>query len=303
MSPFGRAHIVSAKRRGVLLASRTCLEEVAVILLPPEVVDIDEDLLARIDDDVKSIYRLIVFSDAHQTTDLLTRYKEALQHLRDVLSVKNAQQEAQTPEEALVYLANLKKCLTFMMEEIGNGRTLSGPVDLMLLFRLIAPDVALKHPNSYRRELVQFGPFLAPEPTRIAGLVEQLFTILPEIPHPVVRSAYLHHELVRIHPFLDGNGRVSRMAKNWLLMHELYPPIFIYSGIDQSNYITGLQQSFLTLESEPLVMNPMTRQFFQDEARRIKASTAFILNRMRHNPEIDFGPSDSDCCPSVRPHK
>jgi hypothetical protein len=123
MSPFGRAHIVSAKRRGVLLASRTCLEEVAVILLPPEVVDIDEDLLARIDDDVKSIYRLIVFSDAHQTTDLLTRYKEALQHLRDVLSVKNAQQEAQTPEEALVYLANLKKCLTFMMEEIGNGRT------------------------------------------------------------------------------------------------------------------------------------------------------------------------------------
>ncbi|MFT7488323.1 MAG: hypothetical protein ACI9OU_000716 [Candidatus Promineifilaceae bacterium] len=303
MSPFGRAHIVSTKRRGVLLASRTCLEEVAVILLPPEVVDIDEDLLARIDDDVKSIYRLIVFSDAHQTTDLLTRYKEALQHLRDVLSVKNAQQEAQTPEEALVYLANLKKCLTFMMEEIGNGRTLSGPVDLMLLFRLIAPDVALKHPNSYRRELVQFGPFLAPEPTRIAGLVEQLFTILPEITHPVVRSAYLHHELVRIHPFLDGNGRVSRMAKNWLLMHELYPPIFIYSGIDQSNYITGLQQSFLTLESEPLVMNPMTRQFFQDEARRIKASTAFILNRMRHNPEIDFGPSDSDCCPSVRPHK
>lgn len=274
-----------------------------MILLPPEVVDIDEDLLARIDDDVKSIYRLIVFSDAHQTTDLLTRYKEALQHLRDVLSVKNAQQEAQTPEEALVYLANLKKCLTFMMEEIGNGRTLSGPVDLMLLFRLIAPDVALKHPNSYRRELVQFGPFLAPEPTRIAGLVEQLFTILPEITHPVVRSAYLHHELVRIHPFLDGNGRVSRMAKNWLLMHELYPPIFIYSGIDQSNYITGLQQSFLTLESEPLVMNPMTRQFFQDEARRIKASTAFILNRMRHNPEIDFGPSDSDCCPSVRPHK
>ena len=277
----------------------SCSKEVTEILLPPEVVDIDEDLLARIDDDVKSIYRLIVFSDAHQTTDLLTRYEEALQHLREVLGIKNAQQEAQTPEEALVYLANLKKCLTFMMEEIGNGRTLSG-VDLMLLFRLIAPDVALRHPNSYRRELVQFGPFLAPEPARIAGLVEQLFAVLPEISHPVVRSAYLHHELVRIHPFLDGNGRVSRMAKNWLLMHELYPPIFIYSGIDQSKYITGLQQSFLGLESEPLVMNSMTRQFFQDEARRIKASTAFILNRMRHNLDVDFGPSDLDFFPSAR---
>ena len=216
-----------------------------------------------------------------------------------MLSFKNAQQEAHTEEEAQVYLAHLKQCLTFMMGEIGKGRTISGPVDLMLLFRYIAPEVARKHPNSYRRSLVQFGPFLAPEPNKIAGLVEQLFAVLPEIPHPVVRSAYLHHELVRIHPFLDGNGRVSRMAKNWLLMHELYPPIFIYSGIDQDQYIAGLQESFLGLEREPHVLNPMTLRFINDEARRIKASTGFILNRMRHNPDIPFGPSDLDSTPRL----
>lgn len=268
-----------------------------MILLPPDIVEIDEELLAQIDDDVKSIYRLLVFSDRHQTTDLLTRYLEAVQHLRDVLSIKNAQQEAHTVEEAQIYLANLKQCMSFMMSEIGKHRTIEGPVDLMLLFRLIAPDIAQKHPNSYRRTSVQFGPFFAPDPNKIAGLIEQLFAVLPEIPHPVVRSAYLHHELVRIHPFVDGNGRVSRMAKNWLLMYELYPPIFIYSGLDQAEYISGLQESFLGLEREPNVLNPMTRRFIHEEARRVKASTGFILNRMRHNPDVTFGPSDLDADP------
>jgi hypothetical protein len=87
------------------------------------------------------------------------------------------------------------------------------------------------------------------------------------------------------------------MAKNWLLMYELYPPIFIYSGIDQKHYIAGLQESFLALEKDPLVMAPETHKFFNEEARRIKASTAFILSRMRHNPEIDFGPNDLDFTP------
>ena len=259
----------------------------------------DAAILNQIDEDVRSIYRLLVFSDDHQATDLRTRYHEALQHLRNVLSIKNAQQEAQTEEEARLYVTQLKNALGFIMGEIGAHRSIRTPVDLLLLFRHVAPDIAAKHPGGYRRTLVQFGPFMAPEPNWIASLVDQLFTVLPELPHPVVRSAYLHHELVRIHPFLDANGRVSRMAKNWLLMYELYPPIFIYTGIDQAAYIEGLQESFLCLERDP---NPgrlpaVTRTFFLEEARRIKASTAFLLNRMKNNPELPFGPNDFDASP------
>ena len=34
--------------------------------------------------------------------------------------------------------------------------------------------------------------------------------------HPVLIAAYLHDELVRIHPFIDGNGRTSRLLMNFV---------------------------------------------------------------------------------------
>ena len=38
--------------------------------------------------------------------------------------------------------------------------------------------------------------------------------------HPVLTAAYLHDELARIHPFIDGNGRTSRLLMNlYLLQH------------------------------------------------------------------------------------
>lgn len=38
--------------------------------------------------------------------------------------------------------------------------------------------------------------------------------------HPVLIAAYLHDELVRIHPFIDGNGRTSRLLMNLYLLRN-----------------------------------------------------------------------------------
>ena len=40
--------------------------------------------------------------------------------------------------------------------------------------------------------------------------------------HPVLKSGIVHYELVRIHPFLDGNGRVSRALSTLILFLEGY---------------------------------------------------------------------------------
>lgn len=40
--------------------------------------------------------------------------------------------------------------------------------------------------------------------------------------HPVLRSGIVHYELARIHPFVDGNGRVSRAIATLLLFREGY---------------------------------------------------------------------------------
>jgi len=45
--------------------------------------------------------------------------------------------------------------------------------------------------------------------------------------HLVERAALAHHGLVKIHPFIDGNGRTARLAMNLLSMQNGYPPTII----------------------------------------------------------------------------
>lgn len=44
----------------------------------------------------------------------------------------------------------------------------------------------------------------------------------PEEIHPALKAGIIHYELVRIHPFLDGNGRVARAAATLSLFRDGY---------------------------------------------------------------------------------
>jgi len=60
--------------------------------------------------------------------------------------------------------------------------------------------------------------------------------------HPLQKAAYIHHELVRIHPFFDGNGRVARLLTNFYLMTKGYP-IIIVKKEDRQNYYQALHKA------------------------------------------------------------
>jgi Fic family protein len=45
--------------------------------------------------------------------------------------------------------------------------------------------------------------------------------------NPVVRAAIAHHGFVMVHPFEDGNGRVSRLLLNLQLLRDGYAPAFL----------------------------------------------------------------------------
>ncbi|XP_067262774.1 protein adenylyltransferase FICD [Chanodichthys erythropterus] len=61
--------------------------------------------------------------------------------------------------------------------------------------------------------------------------------------HPVEFAALAHYKLVYVHPFVDGNGRTSRLLMNLILMQASYPPITIrkeqraeyYTALDTAN--------------------------------------------------------------------
>lgn len=55
-------------------------------------------------------------------------------------------------------------------------------------------------------------------------------------------AAYVHHELVRIHPFLDGNGRAARLLANLILLRKGYPPNIILNK-DRKKYFDSLEKA------------------------------------------------------------
>lgn len=72
--------------------------------------------------------------------------------------------------------------------------------------------------------------------------------------HPIERATRLHGELVRIHPFTDGNGRTSRLLMNLVLMQAGFPAALIqvgqrlayYQALDKA-HTTGEYQDFIQL--------------------------------------------------------
>ena len=87
-------------------------------LLPIECIQINQSKLNEIEKIVKAIYRLIIYSRYHLDDDLLDIYLKGMHNLTELLSIKNAQMEAQNEEELETYLKNLKISLDFVIEEI-----------------------------------------------------------------------------------------------------------------------------------------------------------------------------------------
>ena len=55
-------------------------------------------------------------------------------------------------------------------------------------------------------------------------------------------AADIHYNLVNIHPFADGNGRISRLFMNYILMYHKQPLVKIFSE-DRAEYIDILNET------------------------------------------------------------
>lgn len=78
-----------------------------------------------------------------------------------------------------------------------------------------------------------------------------------QILHPIERAARVHADFVGIHPFIDGNGRTSRLLMNLELMKSGFPPVVIrvenrldyYKALD-SAHTSGNYDPFINLVAQ-----------------------------------------------------
>lgn len=102
-----------------------------------------------------------------------------------------------------------------------------------------------EYPNSVRLQNGEMFHYASPTDTPI--LMGELIDWFREEEeknelHPVILAALFHYKFVCIHPFDDGNGRLSRLLMNYVLLKNNLPPVIIKSE-DKKNYLMALNKA------------------------------------------------------------
>ena len=103
----------------------------------------------------------------------------------------------------------------------------------------------LKNPGQYRTENVRITGVKIKPPSylKIVKLMDEYTQNIEKLKlQTIKKAAFIHHEFVKIHPFIDGNGRVARLLTNCYLIKNGYPPIVIQKE-DRKKYYKTLNKA------------------------------------------------------------
>jgi len=111
------------------------------------------------------------------------------------------------------------------------------------LFEGTKSDIAGKVRN--HQVMISGSKFMPPSPVEMPVLLKEFFRWYEkskEKLHPVELAALVHLKFVTIHPFSDGNGRMSRLLMNFVLNKHGFPPLNIpYEK--RNSYYRALERS------------------------------------------------------------
>jgi hypothetical protein len=115
----------------------------------------------------------------------------------------------------------------------------------------VAPHAAayeFEAPGNWRHHNIQPFPggMRPPDHPEVPALISDWVAEVNAIdqdPAPIADAvARRHAAFERIHPFLDGNGRVGRLLTNLVLVRLGYPPAIIYKR-DRTRYLNALDRA------------------------------------------------------------
>jgi len=138
---------------------------------------------------------------------------------------------------------NDAEAFDLMMELVSSKKKFSQEI-IQQIHEFVMEGI-VKNPGQYRTENVRItgAKINPPSYLKIIKLMDEYIQNIEKLKlQTIKKAAFIHHEFVRIHPFIDGNGRVARLLTNFYLMKKGYPPIVIQKE-DRKKYYKTLNKA------------------------------------------------------------
>lgn len=151
---------------------------------------------------------------------------------------------------------NHRDAILFIEDLVSNKEPIS-EWNIRNIHSLILKEIDNKNAGKYRTEnvVISGAKHIPPKHYEIIDLMQELIEEYDNNwrdYHPVIRATLLHGEFVKIHPFIDGNGRTARLLLNFELMKNGYTPIIIKNE-DRAKYYEVLDIANTTMNYEPFI--------------------------------------------------
>lgn len=143
---------------------------------------------------------------------------------------------------------NHKRALEEIRELAKKGHQFLEERDILNIHALILKGIDDTWVGRYRQVAVRISgsnvtlPNYVKVPSLMKDFVRWLQSIQGE--HPVKIAADAHYKLVSIHPWVDGNGRTSRLLMNLILLQHGYLPAIIRKE-ERRRYLSSLEEAQL----------------------------------------------------------
>ena len=135
------------------------------------------------------------------------------------------------------------------------------------LFQETKPDIAGK--IRAHQVMISGSRFVPPSPVEVYPMLTEFFKWYEKSKgklHPVELAALVHLKFVTIHPFADGNGRISRLMMNFVLHRHGFPMLNVpYEH--RSGYYTALERA--QVKGQDFIFVNWFFRRYVDEFRRL----------------------------------
>lgn len=134
------------------------------------------------------------------------------------------------------------EALNYLYETIGhNSQQTISEVFIRTLHKLVVRETEKEEAGAYRTTNVMItgSDHTPPDVSQVRSAMNELIKWVRENQrklHPIELAALLHHKIVHIHPFSDGNGRTARLVMNLILMQQGYPLVVVLKNDRQKYY-------------------------------------------------------------------